>query len=330
MNTDHFLIDFLIGVVAGVVGGLTGLGGAIVMLPALGLYHGYETRDQDRHHVFMAASMIVNIVVALSASVQHRRKGVVRIDLLKAMIPAMAAGMVIGVLLSSRSPGRWAVVALACFIWSFCVFTLFTLVKKLPQRPEDARTPHWAILASIGLGTGIVGGYLGVGGGILLVPLLQIVGLPLRHAIAGSAGVMWSSATIGAGVKLWLLPSQGFERMDAIEVAIPMAMGALIGAALGARLSHKLKLPLLKVVIVIVLSIAAARMVMKPKTREPASPAASATHLLGLLPQGGHFVVEPFEGGIHPVGQQFVVADGPADLHHDGPAEKPGLAAPRP
>ena len=113
MSTEHFLIDFLIGVVAGVVGGLTGLGGAIVMLPALGLYHGYETREQDRHHVFMAASMIVNIVVALSASVQHRRKGVVRIDLLKAMVPAMAAGMVIGVLLSSQSPGRWAVVAMA-------------------------------------------------------------------------------------------------------------------------------------------------------------------------------------------------------------------------
>lgn len=67
MSTEHFLVDFFIGLIAGVVGGLTGLGGAIVMLPALGLYHGYETRDQDRHHVFMAASMIVNIVVALSA-----------------------------------------------------------------------------------------------------------------------------------------------------------------------------------------------------------------------------------------------------------------------
>ncbi len=284
MSTEHFLVDFLIGLIAGVVGGLTGLGGAIVMLPALGLYHGYETRDQDRHHVFMAASMIVNIVVALSASLQHRRKGVVRIDLLKVMVPAMAVGMVIGVLLSSQSPGRWAVIALACFIWSFCVFTLYTLFRKLPQRPEDAPTPNALILASIGLGTGIVGGYLGVGGGILLVPLLQIAGLPLRHAIAGSAGVMWSSATIGAGVKLWLLPSQGFDRLDAIEIALPMGMGALIGAALGARLSHRLKLPLLKVVIVAVLSVAAYRMVAKPGA-EPSSPPASATQPLGLLPQ---------------------------------------------
>lgn len=284
MSTDHFLVDFFIGLIAGVVGGLTGLGGAIVMLPALGLYHGYETRDQDRHHVFMAASMIVNIVVALSASLQHRRKGVVRIDLLKVMVPAMAVGMVIGVLLSSQSPGRWAVIALACFIWSFCVFTLYTLFRKLPQRPEDAPTPNSLLLASIGLGTGIVGGYLGVGGGILLVPLLQIAGLPLRHAIAGSAGVMWTSATIGAGVKLWLLPSQGFDRLDAIEIALPMGMGALIGAALGARFSHRLKLPLLKVVIVAVLSIAAYRMVAKPGA-EPSLPPESVTQPLGLLPQ---------------------------------------------
>lgn len=330
MSTDHFLIDFLIGLVAGVVGGLTGLGGAIVMLPALGLYHGYETRDQDRHHVFMAASMIVNIVVALSASLQHRRKGMVRIDLLKAMVPTMAAGMVVGVLLSSQSPGRWSVIALACFIWSFCVFTLFTLVKKLPQRPEDAPTPHWAILATIGLGTGIVGGYLGVGGGILLVPLLQIAGLPLRHAIAGSAGVMWSSAAIGAGAKLWLLPSQGFDRMDAIEVAVPMSLGALIGAALGARLSHKLKLPLLKVVIVVVLSIAAARMVMKPKTAEPPPAPESATQLLGLLPQGRDLVVQALERGIYPVGEEILMMNGPADLHHHRPAEEPRFASPRP
>lgn len=286
MSTEHFLIDFIIGLIAGVVGGLTGLGGAIVMLPALGLYHGYEARDQDRHHVFMAASMIVNIVVALSASLQHRRKGVVRIDLLRVMIPTMAVGVVIGVLLSSQSPGRWAVIALACFIWTFCVFTLFTLVRKLPQRAEDAPTPHWGVLGSIGLVTGVLGGYLGVGGGILLVPLLQIAGLPLRHAIAGSAGVMWSSAAIGAGFKLGLLPSQGFARMDAIEIAVPMGMGALIGAGLGARLSHVLKLPALKVVIVVVLSIAAARMVVPPKAEpEPASPA-SAAQPLGLVPQG--------------------------------------------
>lgn len=285
MSTDHFLVDFLIGLIAGMVGGLTGLGGAIVMLPALGLYHGYESAEQNRHHVFMAASMIVNVVVSLSASVQHRRKGVARIDLLRVMIPSMAAGMILGVLMSSRSPGRWAVIALACFIWCFCAFTLLTLVRRLPQRKEDAPTPHWAILASIGLGTGIVGGYLGVGGGILLVPLLQIAGLSLRHAIAGSAGVMWSSVAIGAGVKLWFLPSQGLDRLDAFEIAIPMGMGALIGAAIGARLSHVLKLALLKIVMVLVLSLAAARMVMPPD-KPRASPPASPAETLGAVPQG--------------------------------------------
>ncbi len=286
MSTDHLLIDFLIGLIAGVVGGLTGLGGAIVMLPALGLYHGYETRDQDRHHVFMAASMLVNVVVALSASFQHSRKGVVRIDLLKVMIPAMAAGMVVGVLLSSQSPGRWAVIALACFIWSFCVFTLYTLVRKLPQRPDDAPTPRWAVLAGIGLLTGVLGGYLGVGGGVLLVPLLQIAGLPLRHAIAGSAGVMWSSALIGAIVKLVLLPSQGLDPVDALAIAVPMGAGALLGASLGARLSHVLKLPLLKVVIVLVLGLAAFKMVAPGGPVEDPPEPASATQALGALPQG--------------------------------------------
>lgn len=260
VNTEHFLIDFLIGLIAGVVGGLCGIGGSIVMLPALGLFHGYDAADKARHHVYMAASMLVNIVVALSSSIQHRRRGVVRVDVLRVMIPSMGVGMVLGVLLSSWSPGRWAVIALAVFIWCYCAFTIVTLFKKLPQSPEDAPTPPRWSLAGIGLFTGVVSGYLGVGGGILLVPLLQVAGLPLRQAIAGSAGVMWTTATIGAGVKLWLLPTQGFERLDAVEIAVPMGMGALLGAYFGAWLSHKLRLPALKIVIIVVLSIAAARM----------------------------------------------------------------------
>jgi hypothetical protein len=170
MSTEHFLVDFLIGLLAGVVGGISGIGGSIVMLPALGLFHGYESADKARHHVYMAASMMVNIVVALSSSLQHRRQGFVRIDLLKVMVPAMGAGMIGGVLLSSHSPGRWPVLALAVFIWCYCAFTLVTLAKKLPQRPENAPTPPASVLMGIGFATGIFGGYLGVGGGILLVP----------------------------------------------------------------------------------------------------------------------------------------------------------------
>lgn len=262
MSPDKFFIDLLIGVLGGAVGGLAGIGGSIIMLPALALFHGYESASKDRHHIFMAASMVANIAVSLSSTLQHRRKGVARRDLLVTLAPSMCVGIVLGVLASSQSPGKWPVFGLTLFIWAYCLYTAFTLWKKMPQQPDDAPAPRWWLLAVIGLLTGGLAGFLGVGGGILLVPLLQVVRIPIRHAIAASASVMWISATIGATTKLWTLPGLGLSVGDAVAIAVPMASGAIAGAWFGAWLSHKLKVPALKVAIIVVLAVAAARLVM--------------------------------------------------------------------
>lgn len=261
MSPETMLIDFGIGLLGGAVGGLAGIGGSIIMLPALAIFHGYESPEKNRHHVYMAASMLANIAVSLSATLQHRRKGAARKDLLATLAPSMCTGIILGVLASSQTTGRWPVIGLAVFIWAYCVYTVFTLVRKIPDRPVDAASPKWWILVSIGLLTGGLAGFLGVGGGILLVPLLQLAGLNMRHAIAGSASVMWISATIGAATKLSFLPSHGQQVMDAIEIAAPMAAGALAGGFFGAWLSHALKVPALKIAIIIVLALAAVRMV---------------------------------------------------------------------
>jgi uncharacterized protein len=262
MNPQTLIIDLGIGLLAGTVGGLVGIGGSIVMLPALAIFHGYESEDKARHHVYMAASMLVNIAVSLSATRQHKKHGAARNDVILPLMVSMSLGIILGVLGSNQGSGKLAVWAFAGFIWAYCLYTFVTLVRRLPERPEDSPSPPMWVLGTIGLMTGLLAGFLGVGGGILLVPLLQIAGLPLRHAIAGSAGVMWVSALIGAGTKIWFLPSLGFSRWDAIEIAAPMGAGALLGAWFGAWLSHALKIPALKVVIIVVLSLAALRMVM--------------------------------------------------------------------
>ena len=104
--------------------------------------------------------------------------------------------------------------------------------------------------------------------GILLVPLLQLAKLPLRHAIAGSAGAMWISSIIGASMKLYSLPSihddagVAMTISDAMSFAVPMGVGALVGAYLGAMLAHRLRLPHLKMTIALILAVASVRMVM--------------------------------------------------------------------
>lgn len=276
MDPVDMLIRVLIGLVAGVVGGLAGLGGSIIMLPALAMIYGYslngeEDESQTRHHVYMAAAMCVNVIVALSSTLMHTKKKAARKDVLISLIPSMTAGMAAGVIFAGESPGRWSLVAFACFIWLYCLYNIVTTIKKVPDHADDSPSPaHWKMIA-VGLFVGAVSGYLGIGGGILLVPLLQISGLPLRHAIAGSAGVMWISSIIGASLKLYTLPTIHYPPpnesvhltiLDALSFAIPIGIGALVGAYAGAWVAHKIKLPHLKLIIALILGIASIKMVM--------------------------------------------------------------------
>ena len=268
LTLTEIFVRTALGLLAGCVGGLAGLGGSIIMLPALAMIYGYSDESKTRHHVYMAAAMCVNVLVALSSTILHKKKGAARKDLLMVLVPAMGAGMVGGVLLSGESKGEWSLYAFAAFIWAYCLYNLITTVRKIPDHPDDSPTPaSWKTLL-IGFGVGMISGYLGIGGGILLVPLLQLAKLPLRHAIAGSAGAMWISSIIGASMKLYSLPGiqmddgTALKISDALGFAVPMGFGALIGAYLGAMLAHNLRLPHLKLAIAAILAVASVRMVM--------------------------------------------------------------------
>lgn len=261
LDIIEVLLRVLVGLTAGTVGGLAGLGGSIIMIPALAMFWGYKDESKTEHHIYMAAAMTVNVIVALSSSVLHHKKGAARKDVLIALIPSMAIGMIVGVLLSSGSKGSWSLYAFAGFIWLYCIYNVVTTVKKIPDYPEDNPSPAPWKMVTVGLVVGVISGYLGIGGGILLVPLLSLTKLPLRHAIAGSAGAMWISSIIGASMKFTTLPGLGLSMSEALFFALPMGLGALVGAYLGAMLAHKLKLPHLKLIIALILAVASIKMI---------------------------------------------------------------------
>jgi len=268
MTPTEFMLRMLLGLVAGSVGGLAGLGGSIIMIPALAMFWGYKDEQlKNEHHVYMAAAMCVNVIVALSSTLLHTKKKAARKDLLVVLIPTMVLGIIAGVLVSNHSAGKWSLWAFAAFIWAYCLYNIITAIIRVPDHPDDSPTPAAWKIAIVGVGVGTVSGYLGIGGGILLVPLLSLTKLPIRHAIAGSAGAMWVASIIGASMKLYTLPSikladgSHLQISDALSFAIPMGVGALFGAYLGAMLAHKLKLPHLKLAIALILAVASIKMV---------------------------------------------------------------------
>ncbi|MEM1184904.1 MAG: sulfite exporter TauE/SafE family protein [Planctomycetota bacterium] len=256
-------IALLIGLVAGVVGGLAGIGGSIVMIPALGLVFGYTYASDNQapeQHLYAAAAMCVNVVVALASSRKHKDEGALDTTVRNRLIPGMLVGIVGGVWLSNQLDGRPLKQLMALFLFGFVAWTLFQTVRGLPERSlDDART-SWKRIGPIGAGTGVLAGLLGIGGGIVMVPLMQVIcRMQLRRAIATSAAVMWVSAGLGAAMKVWTLPEHSQSRVAALSIAGAMAVGAVAGAPLGAWMTHRLKLPALRVVISVILALGGGR-----------------------------------------------------------------------
>lgn len=279
---DPFQIDTLaliavIGLVAGTLGGLLGVGGSVVMIPALAILFG----TGKNQHLYQATAMTANLAVALPAAARHRRAGALTPPVLRWMLPAALLAIVGGVLLSNLpvfrndTGGLWLGRILALFLIYVIVVNVKKLLRTRAQKQADWERPKTITplrSSSVGLIMGTAAGLLGIGGGALAVPLQQtIIKLNLRNAIANSSFVMVFSAAIGAALKLATLnehyppvPGQWPAWQNALLLAGILAPTAILGAGLGARLTHTLPLRTVRIAFVLLLITAAYKMAALP------------------------------------------------------------------
>ncbi len=237
------LILVIVGLFAGLLGGLLGVGGSVLMIPAIMILF----KDANQH-VTQGAAMIVNFFVVWPAVVQHRRADAVLWPIVRAMAPFAVIGVVVGVWLSD---GRWFrgsnEVYLSRVFGAFLLYdvgyNVYRLLsnKRLPDvTPADAASiPAWKTAAAVGLPMGLVGGLLGVGGGALAVPLQQVfLRIPLRRAIANSAAAIVALSVIGATYKNYANHQAGLPLALSLRWAACLIPTAMIGGFLGARLTH--------------------------------------------------------------------------------------------
>lgn len=241
---------FAIGLCAGGIGGLAGIGGSLIMLPGLGLILGYDEPERTRQHLYMAAAMGVNVLVALPATRQHQKAGVIRRDIVKVVMPSMALAIIAGTLLSNLINGHVLTRVLAAFIAGYCALNFYRVLRGHAEKPMAEEHLSTGRLVGTGVAAGLVGGLLGLGGGVVMVPMLQLVaGVPLRMAIGTSSAVMCLTGLIGAAVKMIGLGGHGQAVSDALQLIVVMGPGAMAGAMIGARLTHWLPLNAVRAVV---------------------------------------------------------------------------------
>ncbi len=242
MQLPQELIALALGFLGGSYGTLVGIGGGILFVPFLLLFLHASAQQA------IGTSLAVVFFNALSGSFAYLRQR--RVDLRSGLIFASAIlpGTVLGAWLSKYLNTSILSIIIGIFLVALSLLTFFLSPKEVLQETSHRKITikdHDGLIFSysprIGLGIffsfliGITYGLLGVGGGIILVPLMVFVlCFPAHIATATSFFILAISTFFGATSHLVL--------GNILYVpAIIMAVGAIPGAQLGAFLSRKLK-----------------------------------------------------------------------------------------
>lgn len=266
----YFVALLLVGAVVGIMAGLFGVGGGFLMVPAqfwaLGLL------GVDAETALLTAfgtSLAVVIPTAASGAWAHHCRQCVRWDAVRWMGLAAASASLAGSLLSTRLSGRPLELLLGFVL---CV----AAVQLLTQRAscdfggdERALTP--AGYLALGLPGGLLSGLLGIGGGIVLVPLMTLIlRYPVRTAVGTSTPVILCAALGGvlgyaltAPAALITLPgSFGYVNLPS---AAALAIASVPMAQVGARLAHACPPRLLRTALAVVMVIVGLLMIDVPR-----------------------------------------------------------------
>lgn len=236
---DNFAILLILGLVAGVLSGLFGIGGGLLIVPALTLLLAFGAKAA------VATSLAAQLLpVGIFAVIEYRRKGL--LDIRASLL--IAVGLVITTLL-----GAQITLALpdTLFKQAYGVFVIVMGLRFLgifarasesaPPAATDNANPEplsaWKLLA-LGLIAGFFSGMFGIGGGVVIVPaLMTFLHVEQRRAVGTSLGAQLLPVGLLGVLGYWAAGE--LDLGAAVPVAIGLAAGALGGARIAIGLDPK-------------------------------------------------------------------------------------------
>lgn len=255
----------LLGIITGVFSGLLGLGGGVIMVPALiFLFSRQSFSNEHLMHLATGTSLAAMIMTTFMATWSHHKRGGVQWSLLKYFLPGTMMGALMGVWIAkhiSTQNLRWT---FACFATLLGLKLVFASNNK---EAEALRKLNPVILFLFALCIGILSGLLGLGGGVLLIPLFLWLGLKMTQSSATSAAcAFWTSITgaISSVIVGWHVSDLPPYTLGFVvwPVALILGFTSLFGAPLGVMLAHRLPVGVIKRIFGGVLLLIAWRMVL--------------------------------------------------------------------
>jgi hypothetical protein len=218
------VLDLLLGFAIGLTLGFLGGGGSILTVPALVYLVGQSPQ------VAVTASLVIVGINSAIGAFFHRTQGTLNWQV---ALLFGGAGMIAAYFSAGLSRFLPPTVLLILFALLMLVVGSYMILGKAPTTQANGRGLFVTILS--GLGVGVLTGFLGVGGGFLIVPaLVMLVGLPIRQSVGTSLVVIAMNSLAG------LLGHLNGEAIDLTLVGLFVGAG-LLGSFSGARLSKRIR-----------------------------------------------------------------------------------------
>lgn len=250
MDIDYSLALGLAAAAAAIFGSMLGLGGGVFIVPLFTLYLGVDPK------IAVGASAIAVVTNSVVGSSAHLRNGFTNVRLSMLLEITTATGAIIGAIIAVWVDANFLKVILGALL----LYSAISMVRsrKVAYPNADDSTPDPMRLGAsytdtstktevryvparvpqgigVSTGAGVLSGMLGVGGGVIQVPMMNLVmKIPVKAA-AGTSSFMVGMTSVATAAVFY---SAG--NIDP-RVAVPAMLGVFVGSSLGSSLTKRLK-----------------------------------------------------------------------------------------
>jgi len=258
------LILVVVAFVAGLLGSMLGVGGGLILVPVMSLFLDVPLKTA------IAASLVCVIVTSSASQVTYVGRGLTNTRLGMTLEIATTLGALAGGFTAVYLSGR-ILYGIFAAVLVYVVASMWRGRKEPGGKEEGAHSfvdpetgevrrydvGRWPFGFVASFVAGDVSALLGVGGGVVKVPIMNLVmGVPLRVSIATSNLMIGVTAATGAIVYYG-------HHLLSPRYAVPAALGVLMGAEIGPRIAGRVDVRALRVLFEIILVALAAQMAWK-------------------------------------------------------------------
>lgn len=233
-----------IGLAGGLLGGLMGLGGGVIMIPLLTVTSGSQP------YLYQSASLLAAVAVSLGSIPRHVRSGLVNRPFVLRSLPCSIPTTIASALTAALLPNQHLLeVSFAIFLAVIGIGELGGFVRRTTGATDSSPIQNtWLRASAVGGCMGTLCGLLGVGGGVIALPMIRVLtGFDMRTTVATAAVLILPTVIVGGLMRLAAVQhttsvdGQPMTAWAILSLALLLSPGCLIGGVLGATWAHRLR-----------------------------------------------------------------------------------------